>query len=153
MEKKTEKAKVYTYLYNKREKMWEKFSLTNLCSPKDELRKQRETIVRDFIDMEGLPYTVLRPDMKKAKYQIIRLMPSELLIVAGSGMSVALLSTAKVEEMTKKAKPLDLAYSHFVKDYLAIYPNDQKKRWMYNGTLIMNQSKKNKNGYKTVDKL
>ena len=137
-----EEKKVYTYSFNRGTKEWSKFSLNTLCSPSDKLRKERETIIRDFLDIYGLPHTTLRPDLTKAKYQVIRLLPSNTIIVAGTGMSVSLLNTANIDKISQMAVPLDIGYTNATRMYLAIYPKDQKKRWQFNGTQVISESKK-----------
>ena len=82
--------KIYTYMYNVHEKCWEKFSLEILCDIADRHRKERVALVKDCIANKGEWQTVPK---SKAKYKVIRLLPSKLLMVAGSGMSVALLNT------------------------------------------------------------
>ena len=44
-----EEKKIYTYRFNRGTKEWEKFSMKTLCSPSDKLKKERETIIKDFI--------------------------------------------------------------------------------------------------------
>lgn len=144
--------KIYTYRFNRGTKEWEKFSMKTLCSPSDKLKKERETIIKDFIDIYGLPHTVLRPDLTKAKYQIIRLLPSNMIMVVGTGMSVALLNTSNIDKISQQAVPLEIGYNNATKSYLSYYPNDQKKRWNMNGALVMAESKKSAREWKKVYK-
>ena len=147
-----EEKKIYTYKFNRSTKQWKKFSMKELCSQSDTLKKERETIVKDFIDIYGLPHTTLKPDLTKAKYQVIRILPSNMIMVAGTGMSVALLNTANIDKISQMAVPLDIGYSNATKNYLSMFPNDQKKRWNYNGALVMAESKNSAREWKKVYK-
>lgn len=131
-----EEKKIYTYRFNRGTKEWEKFSMKTLCIPSDKLKKERETIIKDFIDIYGLPHTVLRPDLTKAKYQVIMLYPSKLLIVMGTGLSVAMLNDTKIADIEKQATKIDITHE-MIEGFAK-----RKGAWIMYAERILNDSKK-----------
>lgn len=113
---------------------WEKVSLRDsLFHPNDKHKEDRIAFIKKFIERCKLPY---QANKGKTKYQVIMLYPSKLLIVMGTGLSVAMLNDTKIADIEKQATKIDITHE-MIEGFAK-----RKGAWIMYAERILNDSKK-----------